>query len=325
MPFLQLSPKSPAQQNGEWVASLYHHSQGGAVEDFKAFCCQQLKEALALSECVWLIAPSPQTQWVFNSMDELAESHPCTALFCDAIQLELTHAPVESSIDLPQNYALFSASSLKGKGKVVEQIQDLSPQSVLCRVHLAEQGVVHYFALDSHSGSTDDLFNNPRCFNAISHVVEAFRLHLLSAYRRHTQCRNLLYAVSDLRGTFYEVDEIDVQTAHCLQTHLSELMGQNSFMHCGESCFFRAENWIVKVERVLDSLFYQCVAVEASLVTLTPKEYEVCFYLQQALSNRQIAQKMQVSLKTVENHLANIYEKHEKISRSELFALLHGS
>lgn len=323
MSFLQLSPKSPAQQNGEWVASLYHHSQGGAVEDFKAFCCQQLKEALGLSECVWLIAPSPQTQWVFGSSDELAKSHPCTALFCDAIQLDLSHPPVASLIDLPPNYALFSASSLKGTDEVVEQIQHLSPQSVICRVHLEEQGIVHYFALEPHADNTGNLFDNPRELHALTPVVEAFRLHLLSAYRRHTQCHNLLYAVSDLAGTFYEVDEIDVQTACCLQTHLSELIGQNSFMHCGETRFFRAENWIVKVERVLDSLFYQCVAVEASLVALTPKEYEVCFYLQQALSNRQIAQKMQVSLKTVENHLANIYEKHGKISRSELFALLH--
>jgi ATP/maltotriose-dependent transcriptional regulator MalT len=54
---------------------------------------------------------------------------------------------------------------------------------------------------------------------------------------------------------------------------------------------------------------------------LSPREREVIPLLNQGLSNREIAQKLFVSLATVKTHLHSIYEKTGTKSRYELFNL----
>jgi DNA-binding NarL/FixJ family response regulator len=54
---------------------------------------------------------------------------------------------------------------------------------------------------------------------------------------------------------------------------------------------------------------------------LTPKEKEILPLLCQGLSNKQIAQDLYLSLRTVENHLASIYEKLGVRSRTEAAVL----
>jgi NarL family two-component system response regulator LiaR len=53
-------------------------------------------------------------------------------------------------------------------------------------------------------------------------------------------------------------------------------------------------------------------------VNLTSREREIIRYLKQSLSNRQIADRMSISIRTVENHLSHIYVKTGIMSRAEL-------
>jgi len=55
--------------------------------------------------------------------------------------------------------------------------------------------------------------------------------------------------------------------------------------------------------------------------SLTPKEKEILPLLCQGLSNKQIAQSQYLSVRTVENHLASIYEKLDVSSRTEAAVL----
>lgn len=63
-----------------------------------------------------------------------------------------------------------------------------------------------------------------------------------------------------------------------------------------------------------------------SFENLSPREREVLILVCEGLSNKQIAQRIYLSVRTVENHLANIYTKLEVESRTEaaVFALQQG-
>ena len=51
---------------------------------------------------------------------------------------------------------------------------------------------------------------------------------------------------------------------------------------------------------------------------LTRRENEIVSLVKQSLSTRQIARRLRISMRTVENHLAHIYTKTETASREEL-------
>ncbi len=55
---------------------------------------------------------------------------------------------------------------------------------------------------------------------------------------------------------------------------------------------------------------------------LTSREKEVANLVAEGLSNRQIAEKLCIAVKTVENHLTEIYSKLRVKSRSQLICLI---
>ncbi|AEE15975.1 LuxR C-terminal-related transcriptional regulator [Treponema brennaborense] len=59
----------------------------------------------------------------------------------------------------------------------------------------------------------------------------------------------------------------------------------------------------------------------ASPDILTKREREVLIYVQDYLSNQQIADKMNISTRTVENYLSRLYEKTDVFCRSDLIGL----
>ena len=56
--------------------------------------------------------------------------------------------------------------------------------------------------------------------------------------------------------------------------------------------------------------------------TLTKRELEIALLVAEGLSNREIARKLVISDKTVENHLTTIYDKLHVKSRAQLICLI---
>ncbi len=56
--------------------------------------------------------------------------------------------------------------------------------------------------------------------------------------------------------------------------------------------------------------------------TLTPREMEVVLLVVEGLSNREIAEKLCIVEKTVENHLTSVYDKLHVKSRTQLIRLV---
>lgn len=58
--------------------------------------------------------------------------------------------------------------------------------------------------------------------------------------------------------------------------------------------------------------------------TLTPREREILGLLTLGMTNREIAEKLYLSIRTVETHRANLQGKLQLHRRSELVAFVHG-
>lgn len=61
-----------------------------------------------------------------------------------------------------------------------------------------------------------------------------------------------------------------------------------------------------------------------SHVELTPTETKVVSFVAQGLSNREIAEKLNVSQRTIESHVSNMLNKTSLNNRTELAAVGHG-
>jgi NarL family two-component system response regulator LiaR len=66
---------------------------------------------------------------------------------------------------------------------------------------------------------------------------------------------------------------------------------------------------------------YKTLIQQGAASGLTAREREIVALVKQSLSNDQIAKKMDISVRTVQNHLAHIYVKTNTHSRSELAKL----
>ena len=73
---------------------------------------------------------------------------------------------------------------------------------------------------------------------------------------------------------------------------------------------------------ILDLAQEQLSTKEICYKALTSREREILPWLCQGLSNKQIAQRLYISVRTVENHLASIYQKMGVRSRTEVAVLV---
>ena len=64
---------------------------------------------------------------------------------------------------------------------------------------------------------------------------------------------------------------------------------------------------------------------ETSVGSLSKRELTIAQLVHEGLSNRQIAEQLSISVKTVENHLTNIFRRLEISSRAQLATLVERS
>jgi NarL family two-component system response regulator LiaR len=104
---------------------------------------------------------------------------------------------------------------------------------------------------------------------------------------------------------------------------------QNAF-HAGAGAFVSKSADISEIITAIDTVLagetylndkYKVLMQQWAASGLTPREREIAALIKQSLSNDQIAQKMAISVRTVQNHLAHIYVKTNTHSRAELAQL----
>lgn len=79
---------------------------------------------------------------------------------------------------------------------------------------------------------------------------------------------------------------------------------------------------LIRYERIENQLFLDQFIQPKPIETLTDKQKQICFYLKACYTNAQIAEKLGISIKTVNNHLTAIYQQLG-INRAQLFKILN--
>lgn len=185
-------------------------------------------------------------------------------------------------------------------------------------------GLVHKIVFRPFSKNT--LFTEDSCsilLQLVPHLVESFRLNVLSAFKKQWH-QNLYHSAVFVIGEGF----ISVDDGFCQSEALTEYLStassgvsDNGFPRTNTRLLIEPQR-LYKIEPILDSVFILLLAFPEKLTSLTDKEKEICFYLLQPLSNAMIGQQLGISLKTVENHLANIFLKTGISSRAKLIASL---
>jgi DNA-binding NarL/FixJ family response regulator len=78
------------------------------------------------------------------------------------------------------------------------------------------------------------------------------------------------------------------------------------------------------LRRLSDLAAERAPALRAREVRLTSRESEIAELLDEGLSNKEIAQRLSISLSTVKNHVHSILDKLQVTRRGEAVALLRG-
>ncbi len=308
MPFLQLSQKSEYQSLGETVAKFYHHSQGGSLQEFKHHCYELLNDMVPLGPCFWVVE---QDQHVFSALDF-------------SMPTQAANLPLETSLS-----ELWQAFQLQIPEQTLTAlkpslIKELDGKLLVGHWFLEPQGIRHHFGFSPQNPQLPFTAEQIELLHSVvPHLMEAFRLHCLAQHRVSLNSQNFYFGVCEKSGRFIEVDE---GFAPIVEHHKTELLGVMGTTKKGEKPFVRlTENGVsvlLRLEAILDVVFCQAMSLPPQFNALTNKELEVCFYLKQMMPNQKIADEMKISPKTVENHLANIYEKLGGLSRSELLVKL---
>lgn len=317
MAFFQLSDKTQAQILGELVASLYHHSQGTSVAEFKTLCYQAIANVIPLGQCYWQIEGCFQNG-IADDFVPVDASRDATALLAQSV-FGTTQLDTQELLDNNRSLELLETRSFS--------------RSYSC----SKTAIQHRFILSPKGAESSFSAEEVVLLEALTvHLMDAFRLNRLSLRKHQFQGRALNFAVCNEQAVCLELDK---EFERCLRALSFEPVHQVALNSVNSSTpvnrftlpfeltmggFTIYKNAVFKVEKVLDIYFLQVMVLNPrDSPLLTPKEKEVCFYLASTLSNAGIADEMRISRKTVENHLAHIYEKLEGCSRAELFVRLH--
>ncbi len=79
--------------------------------------------------------------------------------------------------------------------------------------------------------------------------------------------------------------------------------------------------WVIKMVPLQEfqMVFHRNIAMHP----LTAREKEICSFIMEGKSPREIASRLFISYQTVRNHLSSIHKKLGVCSRTELTAILH--
>ena len=101
-------------------------------------------------------------------------------------------------------------------------------------------------------------------------------------------------------------------------------------LDCGAKAYVAKCEESTEIIRAIDKILegevyvnpkYQTQTPNNALQTLTNRESEILYLIKRSFTNRQIAKRLGISVRTIENHLAKIYAKTETSSREKLLEL----
>lgn len=147
MPFFQLSQKSQAQKMGELVASLYHHSQGNSLAEFKRLCYQAISGLIPLGESHWRIEGIDST-WLHGPETKNPNTHLNYSFLCP--QTGLTH---DFSFSRSPSHPLFTTTEIEQLKAITQHLVEAFRLNRLSHHKRQQQGEALNFAMYNQQGA----------------------------------------------------------------------------------------------------------------------------------------------------------------------------
>lgn len=301
MPYLQLNGATQRPTLGQLIAQLYHFSQGSTLEAFHEQCLQSIQAHIKFSHASWWIEPL-ESERVFELLCSLKvdfDSQNCYQILSDFSKRPLQAGKaifktLSSSFNSPDTGCLLLA---KFKADACKS--------------------THLFLFEFHNQATLEVAQLG-LETVIAHLVEAQNFLMLSHCKMQWTQQESVNAIVTSSGEIIDMQPgfLCLLQANGQQTKLCQLP-----FSLNED-FYIDRQLICKIDQVFDFYHIEAMQLTDVFARLTNKEKQICFYLRKALSNAQIANLLNVSPKTVENHLTNIYTKLNIPSKQALLISL---
>lgn len=283
MAFTKLNQPNSVNKLGECIASLYHVSQGHHLDKFKQLCFNLIHQFIPLGQSYWIVEHNTSN----------------TEFFSFACKQNNTQ----------HNTFFIEKPDYSGADRITQHIKINS-----CNIQ-------HIFYLTPKNTAHGFTAKNQVDLNYIlTHLIEAYRLNTLSSFQKHWHKYPHGNAIFDQEGRVIELDD-NFKHLALLPNIIYKQLSLESLV-CQQQYFFVKNNQLFEVQKVVDTYFIRVCNFSGNFSALSNKEKEICFFLVQACSNKGIADALQVSAKTIENHLANIYLKTGIQSRAKLTSAL---
>lgn len=299
MALMQLTHQSQELLLGQCISKIYHHTQGNALDAFMQLCFREICQVVDLGPSFWLIEDA-EGQLLAHTL--LTTN---TAACPDALN--------ETQIALLR--------TIPANGMATKLDDSLfSKQLSACALAVTQEdsNLIHRFLF--FPAQEDTSLNDKQLQFIAPHLATATRLKTLQNARLKRREERVAQAICNHSGRILEMNE---SFRAVLSKQIHEWQGSSlpfipstthSFVITG-SCIFHIEPllgyWSVEV-MYFDSVFCQ----------LSNKERQICFLLKKHFKNKQIAEELGISQKTVDNHLTNIYRKTGLSSRHAVIANL---
>ena len=302
MALMQLTHHSQERQLGQCIARIYHHTQINCLASFKQHCFNEICRVLELGPSYWLIEDHDERVLVQTSLGNDSATFPVAL---NETQLKLLRT-------FPTNGIVNKLDSTT-----------LIPQYPACAlsVEQAESGLVHRFCFSPTQNEAQLSDTNSHQLQLIvPHLAAATRLKTLQSARLMGRLQGFAHAICLPSGVILEMTE---SFRELLARNFTECRGTSlPFKFSPPQAFVEKGDYIFHFEPLLGYVLVEVICFGKCFSDLSHKERQVCFLLKNKKTNKQIAEALHISKKTVDNHLTNIYRKTGLSSRNAVIAEL---
>ena len=302
MALMQLTHHSQEQRLGQCISKIYHHTQGTSLDAFKQHCFREICQIVALGPSYWLIEDTEgnllaQTLLTTNTV-------ACPEALDDSLIARLQTVPANGMAN-----------------KLDDSIFSKQRSACALAVKQADSNLIHRFLFFPAQKDTSLDEEQLQQLQFIApHLATATRLKTLQNARLKRRGNYVAHAICDHSGSILEMSE---SFRAVLSEQIPEWQCINlPFSPSTTHSFVIEENCIFYIEPLLGYWSVEVMHFDNMFCQLSNKEKQICFLLKKHFKNKQIAEELGISQKTVDNHLTNIYKKTGLSSRHAVIANL---
>lgn len=302
MALMQLTHHSQEQRLGKCISKIYHHTQGNTLDTFKQHCFREICQVVDLGPSYWLIEDTERNLLAQTLLAANTVAGP------DALN--------DSQIALLQTLPANGMAN-----KLDDNIFSKQLSACALAVKQADSNLIHRFLfLPAQKDRSLDEEQLQQLQFIASHLATATRLKTLQNARLKRRGVHVAHAICNHSGSILEMSET---FRAVLSEQIPRWRGISlPFSPSTTRSFVIEENCIFHIEPLLGYWSVEVMYFENMFCHLSNKEKQICFLLKKHYKNKQIAEELGISQKTVDNHLTNIYRKTDLSSRHAVIANL---